>query len=81
MPMSHEERLALIYKPFPRVRRLPPGYLWSGTIVGDRFYGDGEDYAARLRRVVVDSEPDPAAALWAAGSVPLAAGVLDPDAD
>ena len=44
---AHVERQWLIYKPFPVVRRLGTGSAlpWGGTIVGDKFYGDGHtDY-------------------------------------
>lgn len=34
--MTHDERLALINRPF-WIRNLSPSYPWSGTIVGDRF--------------------------------------------
>ena len=40
--MNHEQRLALIHKPLEPVRRLPPSYLWSGTIIND-FFGENMD--------------------------------------
>lgn len=44
---AHIERLQLIYKPFPVVRRIGGSALpWSGTIVGDQFFG-GNDNARR----------------------------------
>ena len=40
--MTHAQRLALIHKPLEPVRRLPPSYLWSGTIIND-FFGENMD--------------------------------------
>mgnify|MGYP001588064483 CR=1 FL=1 len=35
----HQERLALIYKPFPRVRVVESAAkTWAGTIIGDNFF-------------------------------------------
>lgn len=56
---AHEARVALINKPFPAIqagRRLPPSYLWAGTIVGDRFYGDGQDHSGRRRSGAYDAD-------------------------
>jgi hypothetical protein len=42
---EHIERLKLIYKPFPVVRRIGGGgsaATWAGTIVSDTFFGTGE---------------------------------------
>lgn len=36
-PMTHEQRLALIVKPFPVVRRMLTSYPHAGTIVNDFF--------------------------------------------
>lgn len=40
--MNHAQRRALIHKPLEPVRRLPPSYLWSGTIIND-FFGENMD--------------------------------------
>ncbi len=46
---AHIARLRLIYAPFPEIRRIGTGSAlpWSGTIIGDTFYGDGDGYTDR----------------------------------
>lgn len=44
--MTHQERLRLIYLPFPVVRRLPTSYPHGGTIVNDGF---GATLATKVR--------------------------------
>lgn len=39
--MTHEERLALINKPFPQVTRHQISYPWAGTIVNQNPFYDG----------------------------------------
>lgn len=40
---AHIARLELIYKPFPVARRVSGSALpWSGTIVGDSFFGSND---------------------------------------
>lgn len=45
--MTHEERMALIMRPF-FIERFGPSYPWGGTAVADNFYGTG-DWAERPR--------------------------------
>lgn len=49
---AHRRRMELIMKPFPQVRRISDGsaMTWSGTIVGDTFYHNGDEMLADLRR-------------------------------
>lgn len=55
---AHIERLQLIYRPFPAVVRVGTGSAmpWSGTIIGDTFYGNGEDTPRRRGRSIGEDE-------------------------
>lgn len=66
--MTHSERLALIYRPFPHNiadggRRSFGNHMvhvatmtWAGTIVGDRFFGEGEGMARRAGKKPTDGD-------------------------
>ena len=51
--MTHAQRLKLIHKPLEPVRRLPPSYLWSGTIIND-FFGENMDARKGDRTSIYD---------------------------
>lgn len=50
--IDHVDRLLLIYKPFPVVLRRQSAMIHSGTIVGDRFFGDGHGGPVKKHRDV-----------------------------
>jgi hypothetical protein len=45
LDIAHQRRMDLIMEPTPLLRRtyLSTSYPHSGTILGDRFFGDGQD--------------------------------------
>lgn len=58
---AHEQRLRLIDQPFPPIGRPGlriPSYPWSGTIIGNNFFGDGED-GHRHRKRSTEGDYDP----------------------
>ena len=55
--MTHEERLRLIYRPFPEVRRIASSAMpWAGVLLGDQFI-DWEEWAMQTLRIRGISTP------------------------
>ena len=51
--MGHAARLRLIHKPLEPVRRLPPSYLWGGTMIND-FFGEHLDARKKDRTSIYE---------------------------